>query len=109
MEYAKHCQECEQFGTCKQKQFMTADTEPVDGYADFVLIDHVCHDCLDPKHDHESLDNPELDSPAHCSICHIPLNCQLTTDGVDYVRELLANSGGCCQELWPVLFADYLE
>ena len=88
---------------------MLADTTPVGGFADFELADFVCEDCLIPGHDHQPLFSSEVDSPAHCSICGIPLNCQLTIDGVGYVKEAIAENDGCCRELWPVLFADYLE
>ena len=83
---------------------MTANTAPVEGFADFELADYVCGDCLDTKHSHAPLSG-ECDSPAHCSACGVPLECELTPDGVDYVKD---NVAGCCRELWPVLFADYL-
>lgn len=108
--YPKHCIGCHKEEECKQKYFMNARTEPVDGYADFDLAEYFCKDCINMSHNHCELDlDTEYDSPAHCSICGRPLNCQLTTEGVQYIKEAIAENDGCCQELWPVLFADYLE
>ena len=107
MSYPEFCTCCWQEKNCQQKYFMNADTEPVDGYADFDLADMVCGDCLNKTHNHQPMFNGELDSPAHCSICGIPLNCRLTSDGIAYVRESIESCGGCCRELWPVLFANY--
>lgn len=30
---------------------------------------------------------PEVDSPLHCEVCYMPLECSLTPDGVNYVIE----------------------
>lgn len=84
---------------------MTPDTEPVDGFiyeASTYCEEHAPEGAIE---DH----NPEVDSPMHCDVCGIPLKCDLTTDGVQYVREELGYGGGCCRELWPVLFESYLE
>jgi len=108
LDYPKHCIGCWKEEDCQQKYFMVADTEPVDGYIDFDLADYVCSDCLDKTHNHQPLFDAESDTPIHCSVCGVPLNCRLTADGVDYVKESIENDNGCCQELWPVLFADYL-
>ena len=85
---------------------MNGNTEPVDGFA--YDGDTYCADCLPDCVKGDPLDNCETDSPAHCGSCGVPLHCQLTIDGVEYVREAIAENDGCCQELWPVLFADYL-
>lgn len=109
MNSPEFCKECWKYEECKQKQYMSADTHPVDGYADFDLADLVCEDCLSDKHNCQPMDNCEVDSPAHCSICGVPLNCTLTVEGVEYVKESIKNDTGCCRELWPVLFSDYLD
>ena len=107
LEYPKSCIGCHKLKSCKQKQFMLANTKPVDGYADFVLADYVCEYCIDMSHGHSEKDIETTDdSPCHCSICGRPINCQLSISGVDYVKEAIANGDGCCAELWPVLFAD---
>ena len=31
----------------------------------------------------------EADSPLHCSVCHYPLDCTLTDDGIEYVYQAL--------------------
>ena len=51
----------------------------------------------------------ETDGPGHCASCGWPLHRSLTSDGVEYVKASLFDGGGCCQELWPALFADYLS
>ena len=109
MGYPKHCIGCCKEKECKQKFFMLADTDPIDGYADFDLADYVCENCIDMSHNHCELDmDTEHDSPAHCSICGRPLNCKLSSDGVDYVKKAIETGTGCCRELWPVLFVDYV-
>jgi hypothetical protein len=85
---------------------MNANTEPVEGFA--YDADLYCADCLPDGVDGEPTDWTETDSPDHCGGCGIPLHCQLTTDGIAYVKESLAEGGGCCAELWPVLFGDEL-
>ena len=107
-EYPKHCIGCRKEQECSQKFFMTANTEPIDGYINFDAAEYVCWDCLNELDNYDSLDYPETDSPIHCSYCGRPLNCRLTADGLEYVKELLAGSGGCCRELWPKLFEEYL-
>ena len=104
----KHCIICAKVNDCKQKVHMTAKTEPVEGFASFALADYVCGDCVQNSENVEPLDNPEVDSPIHCCLCSIPLECRLTKDGVEYVKEALDGDGGCCQELWRELFSDYL-
>jgi len=108
-EYPKHCIDCRNKEKCQQKYHMLADTEPVIGYANFDAADLVCENCLDIQDHFQVLDNPEVDSPIHCAICGIPLECQLTTDGIDYVKETIEAEDDCCRELWPVLFAGALE
>ena len=103
----EHCHDCWKLADCNQAQFMNANTEPVEGYA--YDADTYCQDCLPNGAVTTPLDNSETDSPAHCGGCGVPLHCQLTTDGVDYVKESIEDGAGCCQELWPVLFADYLS
>ena len=103
-------------------------TEPVDGYA--YDADTWCEQCLrgaiNNLPEHELLapvddyidgnvngcmptDNGETDSPDHCNACFIPLHCQLTTVGVEYVKEKIAEGDGLCIELWKELFKDYLD
>jgi len=109
-EYPEHCKSCPKLAECKQKVFMLADTEPVQGYVDIDASDYSCGSCIDLlTRNTIPMDNPELDAPAHCSNCGVPLECRLTTDGVEYIEELLAEGGGCCRELWATLFADYLK
>ena len=85
---------------------MHSGTEPEDGYA--YDSDTYCSDCLPDGADGLPLGANETDSPSHCGDCGVPLHCQLTSDGVQYVRESIKDGNGCCQELWPELFADYL-
>jgi len=111
-EYPDLCNDCKQLETCKQKQFMLANTKPVQGFvqnADVWCKEHtnpgledmvLCYTII-PLHG-------ESDTPCHCANCGRPLDCELTDDGVEYVKEQLADGCGCCAELWPVLFADYL-
>ena len=105
-EYPTFCETCGNIETCVQKYNMLAETEPVEG---FVIDGEIyCDECLrpdDPRYEYSG----ETDCPAHCSGCGVPLICDLTCEGVKYVKELITNDGGCCRELWPVLFADYLE
>ncbi len=103
-EYPVFCSECGNMKTCKQKAFMLAGTEPVEGYVGDGDI--YCEDC---KHDgDESLGYyEETDTPSHCAECGVPIQCSLTDYGVEYVKESIAEGAGCCRELWPTLFADY--
>lgn len=113
----KHCWNCWKFSECKQAQNMTADTEPVKGLVDTKAVDYTCFDCLS-KSEQDNLQEFEylselpwdesMDCPAHCCKCGIPLSHCLTTEGAEYVKEELKDGGGCCRELWPVIWADYL-
>jgi hypothetical protein len=107
----EHCWECEQFKDCKQAQNMTADTKAVNGLVVFIDNDseHYCDNCT-PDKETASYPIGESDTPEHCCDCGVPLDHQLTDYGVEYVKEELAfNSGGCCRELWPVVWAEYLS
>lgn len=104
----KHCWDCENFPYCHQAQNMMADTEAENGYA--YDADTYCADCLGadlPKA--MPLGTNECDSPSHCAKCGVPLQCDLTEEGIQYLKESIADGAGCCQELWPVLFSDYLD
>lgn len=104
----KHCHNCHLLPLCKQAQNMQAHVEPTDGFA--WDSDLHCADCLpDWAEDAQPLNNGETDSPDHCCGCGVPLSCELTTNGVEHVKELLEGGGGCAQELWPVLFTDSLS
>jgi len=105
-EYPKHCIGCWKESECKQKYFMLADTEPVQGFVG--CADTWCEDCAPDNADSYGY-YPEVDIPMHCSGCGRPLQCSLTDYGVEYVKEAIAEADGCCRELWPTLFADYLE
>jgi hypothetical protein len=106
----EHCHDCHNFATCHQAQRMTSDTEPVHGFTDTLNCVHVCADCVSDADAGNlyPLDFEELDSPAHCVDCGAPLMHALTSEGVAYVREAIAEGGGCCRELWPTVWADYL-
>ena len=110
-----HCWDCWKFADCPQAQNMTADTVPVAGFVVFVdgCGDHYCAACADdagaPDSDCYPLDFEETDCPCHCSVCGAPLSHSLTADGVEHLTARLADGGGCCSELWPVVWADYLE
>jgi len=104
----KHCWECWKFKDCHQAQNMTANTPAVQGYA--YDADMYCADCLDtdlPKA--TSLGTNECDIPSHCAACGVPLECDLLPEGIRYLKESIAEGAGCCQELWPRLFSDYLD
>lgn len=98
----EHCHKCNKFKDCNQAQNMNAYTEPQDAYmgdAEFLCKKH--------SNSGEFIGNiGESDSPEHCAICGMPLKCCLTSDGIEYVRESIKEGGGCCRELWPILF-DY--
>jgi len=80
---------------------MMANTPPVTGW---ICDGEVyCADCGGCGELYEG----ESDSPTHCRGCGVPIIHELTLDGVKYVREALADGGGCCKELWPVVWADY--
>lgn len=106
--YPDFCTECYKVSSCKQKVYMLADTQPVEGY--YYDAGVYCKDCLEgaPQDKMESYSG-ESDYPIHCMECGIPIECQLTDDGVEYVREATSEgAAGCCRELWPELFRDYL-
>lgn len=63
------------------------------GYA--FNADHYCAKCLEDNGISKDskfvtfMQWPEVDSPAHCAECGVPLDCQLTPHGVDYVLDSL--------------------
>lgn len=68
----------------------------------------------DDGHDHDSdefaiayPDAGEADSPQHCDRCRVLLDCTLTDDGREYVREALADGTGDPEVLaeWRDAFA----
>lgn len=107
-----HCNDCPKLSDCHQAHHMTADTEPVYGWVETEkYVDHFCVECLPDDYPEETtypMDNKEVDSPCHCSVCGIPLVHTLTSEGIHYVRQAIAEGSGCCRELWPVVWADYL-
>ncbi len=107
-EYPDHCIGCWNESKCRQKFYMSANTEPVPCFVG--EADVWCEDHAEFGEEDESLGYyPETDSPLHCSECGIPLQCSLTDYGVDYVKEHIKTGGGCCRELWPGLFTEYLN
>jgi len=104
------CLDCDKLPDCRQAENMTADTVPVDGY----ILDNgsvVCGECKGCG-DEKALpiaSGEEFDCPQHCECCGVPLIHALTSDGVEYVREHLQDRDGCCRELWPAVWADYLD
>ena len=98
-----HCHKCWKLADCNQAQNMNAHTEPVPGFVETEkYVDYYCADCLPddcPDETTSPLDWEETDSPCHCSSCGIPLEHSLTSDGVRYVRESVAEGKGCCREL----------
>ncbi len=107
-----HCCACTKLADCHQAQNMTADSEPVHGWIETEkYVDHFCVDCLPDDYPEEttwSMDNEEVDTPCHCSVCGVPLIHLLTSEGIHYVRQAIAEGAGCCRELWPAVWADYL-
>jgi hypothetical protein len=100
----EHCHGCHQLTDCRQAQNMTADTEPVEG---FVYDGEVyCADCLG-YHEAGTPYYGESDTPTHCGGCGVPIIHELTVEGAEYVRDSLADGGGCCAELWPVIWEGY--
>lgn len=108
----QHCHDCWKFEECRQAQNMTVDTEAVHGFAESEkYVDCFCADCLPedaPEQSTSPLDYDEVDTPCHCSVCGIPLIHSLTNEGVKYVQAAIKTGDGCCRELWPVIWADYL-
>jgi hypothetical protein len=53
--------------------------------------DEYCEYCLPVDEDSPEVDydSGEQDSPAHCCVCHQPLEYSLTSDGIEYVLEAL--------------------
>ena len=102
------CKDCHNFKDCTQKENMLAGTEPVEGFV--FEGDVYCRDCLDAFDDvwDEIPVDGEWDCPQHCGNCGVPLEHRLTIEGVKYVKEALADGGGCCRELWPEVWKDYL-
>jgi len=91
---------------CQQKQYMLAETEAVQGFvgcADVWCKEHA------PNNAESAGYYPESDNPMHCAECERPLQCGLTDYGIDYVKNAIDTKDGCCRELWPELFAEYLE
>ena len=106
----KHCWDCTHLESCSQAQHMTADTKAVKGY--MVRDNCFCEDCSPDKWEDAPpvcLDWAETDSPYHCGHCGAPLVHNLTSAGIEYVRETIEENNGCCRELWPVVWAAYLE
>ena len=107
-----HCHDCHNLATCNQAQNMTSDTEPATGFVETEkYVDYFCADCLPDDSPDETtypLDSDRTDSPCHCSVCGVPLVHDLTSDGVRYVRESIAERAGCCRELWPAVWSDIL-
>lgn len=106
--YPSYCFGCDRHGDCTQKTFMLPNTKPVYGYINIHQSDYSCWGCAGSSSARLPSDR-ELDQPAHCVTCGRPLMCKLTPEGVAYVREHIGQGIGCCRELWPVLFKDYLE
>jgi hypothetical protein len=101
----KHCHGCHAFADCPQASNMNANTEPVEGWVQDG--DVYCTDCMELPVPDDYPYEGESDSPTHCGGCGVPIIHDLTTDGVEYVRELLADGNGCCQEVWRTVWADY--
>lgn len=107
-----HCHSCQKLSDCHQAQNMTADTEAVFGWVETEkYVDYFCVDCLPEDYPEDTtwpMDNEETDSPCHCSVCGIPLVHSLTSDGISYVRQAIAEGAGCCREVWPLIWSDSL-
>lgn len=107
-DYPKHCMDCWKEKKCQQKYYMVANTEPVPGFVG--CADVWCKEHAPIDHYYESTEYyPESDTPMHCVECGRPIQCRLTDYGVEYVRKTIQGQDGCCRELWPVLFREYLE
>ncbi len=107
-----HCHDCPKLSDCHQAQNMTVDTDAVFGWVETEkYVDYFCVDCLPEDYPEETtfpMDHEETDSPCHCSNCGIPLIHYLTSDGINYLRQTIAEDSGCCRELWPVVWSYYL-
>lgn len=102
----EHCHTCHLFSNCNQSQHMMEDTQPQTAY--FMDASVLCKDCSNENGTEEPF--PWVDTPLHCGTCGTPLDCRLTEDGIEYVKESLAfDGGGCCRELWPTLFEDEIK
>ena len=104
-DYSKYCIGCWNETKCQQKYYMLAGTEPVPGFvnnADIWCEDHAGKSAVSADYYIES------DTPMHCAECGRPLQCSLTDYGVDYIKKVIRGRDGCCRELWPTLFGDYL-
>ena len=109
MKHPDFCKDCWKLSDCEQKHFMNATTESVSGYVDFNACDHVCENCIESEENAAPLDpSTAIDYPAHCADCGVPLDHSLTDEGVRNVKEAIEDGEGCCRELWPVLWSDYL-
>lgn len=49
--------------------------------------DVYCEDCAPDSA--EYFGRPEVDTPLNCSVCHTPLDCDLTRDGINYVIDAI--------------------
>jgi len=110
----KSCHDCHKLDDCHQAQNMHPDTEPVEGFVDGDG-EIYCEGCLqiDDLDGEDFLEyfepiEGESDVPEHCGGCGVPIIHELTIVGAEYVREALEEGNGCCDELWPVVWADYL-
>lgn len=105
----EHCKNCPRLADCVQAEYMNADTPAEPGYTDVTVGEYFCEHHVDCSHDCFPLDGEELDSPAHCAECGAPLSHDLTPDGVEYVKQAIAEGTGCCRELWPEVWRDWLR
>lgn len=55
-------------------------------YYDFETCAVYCKDCAPSSAECEP-NEQSVDYPLHCSVCHAPLNCSMTTDGENYIIE----------------------
>ncbi len=105
----EHCWECGQFGDCVQAQNMVKDTIVMCGFVDTEkYVDHFCGNCLPDDADGIPIDNEEIDYPTHCCNCGVPLAHDMTSDGVKYLKKKIADNDGCCREIWPEIWRNYL-
>lgn len=108
--YPSHCIGCWKLDSCRQKQYMLAGTDPVPGYTVGEEGDHwdiACEECAEKYPSSEPIcGSNETDSPDHCCDCGVPIQCELTEYGREYVRESLEEDRGCCRELWSSLWPE---